>query len=102
MATHSSILAGEIPWTEVPEGLQSMGSKRVGHTITHSLAFEAETALCRFVTCGTVSTPNSCIPTSCQGSTVVRDSPNPKSTDVWVHVCTKSPVYSATRHGTRQ
>ena len=39
-------------------------------TITHSLAFEAETALCRFVTCGAVSTPNSCI---IQGSTVVRD-----------------------------
>ena len=29
MATHSSILAWEIPWTEVPGGLQSMGSKRV-------------------------------------------------------------------------
>ena len=31
MATHSSILAWEIPWTEEPEGLQSMGSQRVGH-----------------------------------------------------------------------
>ena len=29
MATHSSILAWEIPWTEEPGGLQSMGSKRV-------------------------------------------------------------------------
>jgi len=27
MATHSSILAWEIPWTEEPEGLQSIGSK---------------------------------------------------------------------------
>jgi len=27
MATHSSILVWEIPWTEVPGGLQSMGSK---------------------------------------------------------------------------
>ena len=27
MATHSSILAWEIPWTEEPGGLQSMGSK---------------------------------------------------------------------------
>ena len=26
MATHSSILAWEIPWTEEPGGLQSMGS----------------------------------------------------------------------------
>ena len=31
MATHSSILAWRIPWTEQPHGLQSMGSQRVGH-----------------------------------------------------------------------
>ena len=31
MATHSSILAWEIPWTEEPGGLQSIGSQRVGH-----------------------------------------------------------------------
>ena len=31
MATHSSILARRIPWTEEPGGLQSMGSHRVGH-----------------------------------------------------------------------
>ena len=31
MATHSSILAWGIPWTEEPGGLQSMGSHRVGH-----------------------------------------------------------------------
>ena len=30
-ATHSSILAWKIPWTEEPGGLQSMGSQRVGH-----------------------------------------------------------------------
>ena len=30
-ATHSSILAWRIPWTEEPGGLQSMGSKRIGH-----------------------------------------------------------------------
>ena len=29
MATHSSIPAWEIPWTEEPGGLQSMGSQRV-------------------------------------------------------------------------
>ena len=29
MATHSSILAWKIPWTEEPGGLQSMGSQRV-------------------------------------------------------------------------
>jgi len=31
MATHSSILAGRIPWTEESGWLQSMGSQRVGH-----------------------------------------------------------------------
>ena len=31
MATHSSILAWRIPWTEEPDRLQSMGSQRVGH-----------------------------------------------------------------------
>ena len=31
MATHSSILAWKIPWTEEPDGLQSMGLQRVGH-----------------------------------------------------------------------
>ena len=33
MATHSSTLAWEIPWTEEPGGLQSMGSQRVGHNL---------------------------------------------------------------------
>ena len=31
MATHPSILAWRIPWTEEPDGLQSTGSQRVGH-----------------------------------------------------------------------
>ena len=31
MASHSSILAWEIPWTEEPGRLQSMGSQRVRH-----------------------------------------------------------------------
>ena len=31
MATHSSILAWKIPWTEEPGRQQSMGSQRVGH-----------------------------------------------------------------------
>ena len=31
IATHSSILAWRIPWTEEPCGLQSMGLQRVGH-----------------------------------------------------------------------
>ena len=39
MATHSSILAWKIPWTEEPGELQFMGSQRVGHdqsTNTHA------------------------------------------------------------------
>ena len=31
MATHSSIIAWETPWTEEPGGLQTMGLQRVGH-----------------------------------------------------------------------
>ena len=31
MATHSSVLAAKIPWTEEPGGLQSVGSLRVAH-----------------------------------------------------------------------
>ena len=31
MATHSSILAGEIPWTEEPSGLLTVGSQKVRH-----------------------------------------------------------------------
>jgi len=30
-ATHSSILAWRIPWTEEPGGLKSMGKQRAGH-----------------------------------------------------------------------
>ena len=31
MATHPSILAWRSPWTEKPDGLQSMGSQKVRH-----------------------------------------------------------------------
>ena len=34
MATHPSILAWRIPWTEEPGGLQSMGLQRVGHDLS--------------------------------------------------------------------
>ena len=33
VATHSSIFAWRIPWTEKPDGLQSVGSQRVGHDL---------------------------------------------------------------------
>ena len=39
MAPHSSTLAWKIPWTEEPNGLQSMGLRRVGHDWATSLSF---------------------------------------------------------------
>ena len=39
MATHSSILAWKIPWTEEPGGLQSMGPQTFGHACVTSLSF---------------------------------------------------------------
>ena len=36
MATHSNILAWEIPWTEKPDALQSMGSETVSHNLAIS------------------------------------------------------------------
>ena len=33
MASHSSIFAWEIPWTEEPDGLQSMRSQRIRHDL---------------------------------------------------------------------
>ena len=33
MATHSSVVAREISWTEEPDGLQSMGLQRVGYDV---------------------------------------------------------------------
>ena len=39
MATHSSILAWRVPWTEEAGGLQSMGLQRVGHNWAVSLSF---------------------------------------------------------------
>ena len=38
MASHSSILAWKIPWTEEPGRLQSMGSQRVRHDWATSLS----------------------------------------------------------------
>ena len=40
MATHSSILAWRIPWTEEPGGLQSMGSQRVGHDRSMCISYQ--------------------------------------------------------------
>jgi len=37
MATHSSILAFRIPWTEEPGGLQSIGSQKVGYNLLNTV-----------------------------------------------------------------
>ena len=42
MATHSSILAWKIPWTEEPARLQPMGSERAGHDRVTSLHFTSQ------------------------------------------------------------
>ena len=39
MAPQSSTPAWKIPWTEEPDGLQSMGSRRAGHDWVTSLSF---------------------------------------------------------------
>ena len=65
MATHSSILAWKIPWTEEPGRLQSMGSQRVGqdwatfflllstpasqHTHTHTVHAQPTHLSCSFI-----------------------------------------------------
>ena len=45
MATYSSILAWKIPWTEEPDGLQSMGSKgaRYNQQLTFPLSYNVIT-----------------------------------------------------------
>ena len=46
MATHCSILAWRIPWTEEPGGLQSMGSQKVGQDFaTNTFTFPVVQAL---------------------------------------------------------
>ena len=46
MATHCSILAWRIPWTEEPGGLQSMGSQKVGQDFaTNTFTFPVVHAL---------------------------------------------------------
>ena len=36
MATHSSVSAWRLPWTEEPGGLQSMGLQNSGHDLEHT------------------------------------------------------------------
>ena len=43
MATHSSILAWEIPWTEEPGGLKSMALQRIRHDLVTKQQQQKET-----------------------------------------------------------
>ena len=48
MATHSSILTWEIPWTEEPGGLQSMGSQELDmaeHACTHTINIDGSAVM---------------------------------------------------------
>ena len=59
MATHSSVPAWRIPWTEEPDGLWSMGSQRVStaeHTAWAWLPEESGPQLIPFCFCGRVGT----------------------------------------------
>ena len=60
--THSSILAWEIPWTEEPGGLQSVGSQRVRHNLVTEKSESEVAQLC----------PTLCDPMDCSlpGSSV--------------------------------
>ena len=46
IATHSSILAWETPWTEEPGGLESMGSQRVEHDLVTENAHSLKLSFC--------------------------------------------------------
>ena len=62
IATHSSILAWRIPWTEEPGRLQSTGSQRVGHdwATSLSLSLSSYARLYTFPVTYTSATPTLC------------------------------------------
>ena len=49
MATHSSVLAQRIPWTEEPGGLQSMGLQRIRYDLATSRAWPLCALLCTYL-----------------------------------------------------
>jgi len=69
MAIHSSLLAWRIPWTEEPDGLQSMGvckeSETTEHLNTCKWQFETMSKFKRYLVLNKVSEPKQsqeCIP----------------------------------------
>ena len=51
MATHSSVLAWRMLWTEEPGGLQSMGSQRVGHDWVTLTQYKIKSFVSKMKTC---------------------------------------------------
>ena len=49
MAAHFSTLAWEIPWTEEPGGLQSMGRQRVGHNVVTKTTTMKTNIVCIYI-----------------------------------------------------
>ena len=56
MATHSSILAGKIPWTEKPGGLPSVGSQRDTTEHKHTFCFSYFAVIIISIICGVCET----------------------------------------------
>ena len=54
MATYSSILAWEIPWTEESVGLQSTGSKKVSHDLATNFHFTFFSPFTKYMNVGRV------------------------------------------------
>ena len=93
MATHSSILAWKIPWTEEPGRLQSTGSQKVGHDwATFFLSFFSSVQFSRSVLF------NSLPPHGLQNTKLPCPSPTPRAysnshpLDWWCHPTTSSSV----------
>ena len=61
MATHSSVLAWRIPWTEEPDRLQSIGSQRVGHDWSDLGHMHCAKHFFPFCASGTTSVRDNCL-----------------------------------------
>ena len=70
MTNDSSILTWNIPWTEEPGGLQSMGLQRVGHKVPHSMGKDLILRMFSVLSSSQMETyPGSLVTTACgQGS----------------------------------
>ena len=89
MATHSSILAWRITWTEEPSGLQSMGSQSIGQDWNDLACMHAGaiTALISYLCC---SVAKSCLPLRPRALQHARLLCPPLSRGVWSNLCSLS------------